>query len=470
MNNGKSPLNPLRTIAAVLPRLYPNIRVGLARGSHWREEFYIAASIPGINLAAYGIGARPLLDASNIAPNASFIKSGGFVNIYQIGVTPEWYGLGQDGFNAWENNVVMPRAANLAALDAAPGQCYISGVAGAITFYVHAGDSSDVIVNGKTYEYTHRKTGVFTRACSSAIYRGLHTRRNLYSGGSVVAGTNVSVYDCRCSDGNAHSLLIESGLIDGCLVDEAYLNTGSNSMIIINKDTCAGETVIIRDTTISNTITSGVAIQAIYGHHNVAGNFGAVLIDNCIFIGNIKLSISFGYMASLTIQNCTAITITASGPTFCRMNFAAPYTLSGNIARTMDGQIVSIEVDGIPVNLSNNTVYVGNTGTAGIYSSNIGFTITFTNNNFLPDVGVVGNRIAVWFTQAANTIIASGNLFRIGGFHYAWFCPNGIANFTSDFNNFILDNRNRWTGGVTYTGLAAWQAAVAPQEANSTES
>jgi hypothetical protein len=335
-----------------------------------------------------------------------------------------------------------------------------SGSAGAITLYVHASDSSNVTANHKVYEYTQRLMGLYYRAYSSCRISNIHTRRNLYSGGSLVGGPNTTITGCTFSDGNAHNVLIESGSLINCLVSESYIASGSNAMLVFNQNNCNGEACLVSGCTFESVNTTTLPLQAIYGHHNVAGDYGIASVDSCIFRGNIKLCISFAFMAALNVTNCDSTGITASGPTFVKPNhLGASYTISNNTGITLDGQYAGIEA-ALPITMSGNTVVVGATGSAAIFSVQAGVTLTLDNNIFSLALGAGVNRIVVWFTQAGNSISSHGNQYKLGAGHYAYFCPAGITSFVSNSNEFALNGNNRWAGGITYNGLAAWQAAT----------
>ena len=152
-NNGAGPGSALRTIAALAGKIQAGDRVGLARGSAWREQLTLPAD--GVEVMAYGNGAKPVLDCSDPIAAAAWSRTEGSANIYQCVVPVDAAGW----MSVWEEDVRFRRAESMADLDATAGRYLPSGdpsAAGEVTLYVHPSDSSSPAVNGKKYEYGRR--------------------------------------------------------------------------------------------------------------------------------------------------------------------------------------------------------------------------------------------------------------------------------------------------------------------------
>ena len=152
-NTGTSAAAPLQTLAALMGKtITAGQRVGLKRGSVWREQLTIPSA--GGSLTApivydtYGSGPRPKIIASDVIPGPWAVHAG---SIYVADVVGMW-----DAGAAWvATSTVLVKAANLAGLTAA-GQ-FFPDIAAA-KFYVWLPDSSDP--TGQTIEAQRRTYGV----------------------------------------------------------------------------------------------------------------------------------------------------------------------------------------------------------------------------------------------------------------------------------------------------------------------
>lgn len=226
-NSGASPAAAVQTIAKALSLAgaSPNVAFWLKCGGYWREMLQYGtpgAPINNVQIASYGTGAAPILDAADIVANANFTKTSGLTNTYQAAVTlPS--GSGTILGRAWENGVELQKLTTTGAVDSTPGSYTFAtnssnnGSGGADTLYIHASDSSDVITNGKTYEFTARLYGLST-AGTGCVVIGIETRRNAHQDGSLTAyGTNCVWAGCIARSGSKHNALINPGsIIDGC--------------------------------------------------------------------------------------------------------------------------------------------------------------------------------------------------------------------------------------------------------------
>jgi hypothetical protein len=219
-NSGKSKSAPLQTISALLGVMAAGETAGLARGSHWRDKLLL----PGDNsqARAYGSGAHPIFDASNVVAGGSWSKTGGQTNVYQASVTPDW-GLSVDYLNVWEDDAFLTRAANLGACDSIPGSYFPSAGSGTITLYVHPNGSTNPTSDGKTYEYSHRQTGIDCYNYSGCIVSGIETRKQLVTRGSLVLGRFCTAINCLAKWGNSHNIFLKAGARAlSCRAQEAY--------------------------------------------------------------------------------------------------------------------------------------------------------------------------------------------------------------------------------------------------------
>jgi Right handed beta helix region len=205
-HNGKSARNALRTIAAVLPKIRAGDMVLLASGSHWREEF--SAPADRVEVAAYGTGARPLLDCSEPIAAGAWTKTAGCTNVYQATVPLE---LTTEWVSAWESDIRMIRATDTGNCDATATSYWCQDNVSPTTLYVHASDGSNPANNGKTYEYSKRAYGYDSGARTGCAVTGIQTRRNLAKNGSLQMGEDGTVNHCLASEGSKHNLFVYPG-------------------------------------------------------------------------------------------------------------------------------------------------------------------------------------------------------------------------------------------------------------------
>jgi hypothetical protein len=117
-NIGGSPDQAFAIIAILQEVLKEGQSVGLARGSHWREQLTITQD--GIKVIAYGSGDKPILDCSDDLDNASFIKTSGYQNVYELNISPD-LGSSKTWMRAWEDAQSLLRASSVAECDTTPG-------------------------------------------------------------------------------------------------------------------------------------------------------------------------------------------------------------------------------------------------------------------------------------------------------------------------------------------------------------
>jgi hypothetical protein len=231
-NDGATPVTAFGTLArAAQETLTASSYVLLARGSRFLEE--LTGWPGGVHVLAYGSGARPIIDGRDIAVNASFSKTVGQTNVYQIAWS---HGFAADGgksaHRVWEAGTMMPRAASIAACDATPGSFYAAEptTSGPDTVYVHPEGSTNPATNGREYALTKRRWCVqLYTSYKQANVTGLETIGNSYADGSLVIDGYVE--DCVARDGRIHNAFILGEAVNcqalGC-------ETGINSAMYVS--------------------------------------------------------------------------------------------------------------------------------------------------------------------------------------------------------------------------------------------
>jgi hypothetical protein len=463
-NDGKTERTPLQTIAALEAKtISPGDVIALARGSHWREQLDITAA--NVTVLAYGSGARPILDGSDIALNASFSKTAGRTNVYEISITPEWNGSGKDFVNVWEDDTILTRAASVANCDANAGSCYPSDEgAGTITLYVHATDSSDVTSNGAVYEYTKRKYGLDTRDATAPILCYLHTKRNLHVDGSLRIGPSGIATCIYCDDGSAHNVLFETGaVLDRVEAREAYYNSDF-SMFVGNTNTPAGEGLTLVNCA-ATLATYSASATGYYAHYNTSGTFGAVQFIGCTAT-NLAVAFSATHGDSFTLRDC----VTTGTKTFLRDTSTSPYTVSGGsytyagaAGRVFDGQAAGTRT------ITGMTITITDPADSIIYTAQ-NVTLTLTDNTFTNNAPASADSYFVHLSNASSILTSTGNAFNTPNLSdgpYVYLFENDLAALVSDENCF--GHASQWfrKGAGNYGTVAQYQSATS-QDGNST--
>lgn len=320
-NSGLSPAQAVNTIAQLtaLDATNPLNTWNLASNSHWREQLTTPRS--NMTVQSYGTGSLPMLDASDIIPNANWTKTQGYVNIYQVTVpiaeTTEW-------MNLWRNgSYVTSIQYSLATLDAASSPSWTTvdtasgseqntlSSTGTETIYMNV--QTDPAADGALYEYAHREYGLYLTY--GGTVSNLATRANLARNGSMSIaeqGGNASVYNVDVSDGSKHNLIVFHNFagqqiqVNGCTTENSYFGT-NNSL---------------------------GRIQIVYTGQGFAGSGQSLLVESCNlttgadgFTGNDGLSGHYsgsGYIDSMTFENNTGSSGTQFG------SLAANVTWNGN--------------------------------------------------------------------------------------------------------------------------------------------
>ncbi len=353
LNDGGSTLSYIATTTATasMHPISTGQTVGLARGSVWREKFSVPAN--SVTIAAYGAGTRPLLDCSDAIAAGGWSKTAGRTNVYEVSAsidaTTEWVGL-------WENGAQLVRVADTATCDATPGSYTCNDGVNPTTLYVHASDSSNPGVSGKTYEYSRRTEGLDAILRSGTIARNIYTRRNLGRNGSLVGGPTSVFVNCLAESGNKHNVYCGPGSV---LIDveasQAYYGGSNATLFVFNANTPAGEPVTFDSCYAHNTSYLGNAV-GFYGHANVSGSFGTVTFRNCRS-NNVQTAFGVGdananalvfeggtstgcqYVCTPVVQTVVVTTFTATSTdiTFGGLATGGTLTLGSSTLKTTNG-------------------------------------------------------------------------------------------------------------------------------------
>lgn len=351
--------------------------------------------------------------------NASFSKTGGYTNIYEIADT-------QANTVLWEDDkwLAKPNTGTLATaltyLDANPGSFYTDGT----KMYVHPTGSTNPVTDGKVYDRSRDYSAVGIEAIG--LWCRNYDVRNIRSGKTCMAvaatGDGIGAYgigdanfsstgavnrlqDCYLSYCSKHAYGFVTGntnedlTIENCQ-GEQCTPYGSMTVFVSYKGSGTGNIHRYRNCTVEKSIgligsTAGVSNYAgDFYSHNLGGanNFTLFEFDNCDMAG----AVGGGAVDLVTITNCR----------FGRIGFAnveadrselSMFSAAGGHLRNSKIVVTDYDMDGTNVGELSGTVEISNvvldlSGAAGAISDRGGLwkrtaalNLSFFNNIFLGD-------------------------------------------------------------------------------------
>lgn len=449
-NTGKSISQAYKIIAA-LTSISDGDRIGLARGSTWREQLTI--TVDNVKVGAYGAGNKPIIDCRDAIPNASFTKTVGRTNVYEVSLSPDLVNPGTWN-STWEGTTRLVRATSIANCDATPGS-YIptSDILAPITMYIHATDSSDITANGKVYQYAHRQFSLESYGFTGVEVKGINTIGNLGVDGSIRMGSRSRIIDCLVEEGNKHNIYFGDGsYLQNVVTHNAYYGGASFTHFVFNENSPVGLGVTFDNCEAYNDVNP-VEGTGFYGHVNVGGNFGTVIFNNCT--GHNLFKIFSGDNATFILNNCSVTATTQQGFIFaagCNVTVnGGSFTMTTYFAGMNANQ--SLMVDGATIVITGG---YDNRITANVDNA----TIDLENCTITADTGYfIYNQTAVGFVLTMNNCVFNGNG------HYVYI--KVPFTYVGDYNQFVNGRTFEVTGGGGTLLLAGWQALTG-QDANST--
>lgn len=445
-NDGKSPATPFKTIARLLTVFSEHQAVALKRGCMWRERLVIPNSCM---VTSYGEGDRPILNALDVIPKASWSKTVGYTNVYQCLITPQWGGT-KDWLNVYENESYLTRQTSIANVDANPGSMYPSAKTGTITLYIHTKNSDNPATNDKIYEYTHRLNGLDGYNAQNCVIRDIHTKGNLNEDGSLRVGPYSSVLNCKASLGSKHNVYIRRGTtVDGLETRDAYYNLVATSHVVCNDNSPSGETVVLKNISMYMTDIQW-AMHGISCHRNVSGSYGTVYLKNITGQNMYSvISSTILHTGDITIENVTSIDTNFVIQTLPggKNVYIDGVTAVGNTSRVLDIGAAIVTAKNFDVNLvCNNSLLIFSTDAGTLNLSNSVFRgISFTG----------ANRI-FYLVNSGLKITLNNNIYG-SGFSTVYFIPTLPVSLVSNNNCFDTENSSFNLGGIPYYTVTAWK-------------
>ena len=494
-NPGTSPALAFQNITA-LPTITAGQSVALAYGSHWRQQLTINAA--NVTVAgyptAYNSTNLPILDASDIIPNASFTKTAGYTNVYNTPTTTFTEGGSIAWANMWETGgpsdsstgTFLANESSIGAVDLTACSYYIptmttSFMPTAEPIYVHSCDGTSVISNGYTYEVAQR-AGLELNGSNETILN-IEGRKNAYNDGSIVVDDSSLINNVIARDGGKHNAFAGQGsTVENSLLIDSYYALG-NLLVVFDGAGSGLPFYSLKNIYQQDQKTDSTSeISAIIGHTS-SGTMGNIYSSGDWFIAK-----NGAYLTGIDVGNAGALSVSSdyASQTYAMVqlsqnatiadsqfyqNISGPQTgtmfvgfLANNLSVTMsnvemcganyNGQIGSADYTGETLTISNSKLYalsgVGSYWSGFIYGTGANFSLTSNGNDY-------GNQ--------------SGNIY---GYHLT----GSGSTFTGDYNTYEKPSAaggntgvQSWSiAGTASSPLSNWMANVYPQDEHATSS
>ena len=441
-NSGKSSGAALRSIAAVLPRIAAGDSVGLARGSHWREQFTVPAD--QVQVIAYGAGNPPLLDCSDAIGSQSWSKTPGATAVYQCSVTHD-IAVGKTFIGCWENGTLLRWKTTVVDVDSTPGSYTLADTSGSpaspVTLYVHASNGSSPETNGTTYEYSSRNFGLTATGRTGCTIRGIHTQRNLHNDGSLILGPFNTANDCVASDGQYHNVFVSPGCkLYNVIANGAYHPTAMG-LFIWNPANANGEGLYFEGCqALLATYVSGMGGG--FGGHAVSGQLGTITFRNCV-VQNCDLGYAAALATTALIDGCTTV-----GPCSYNVNGDAAYTTSLTVTNCTFANTASRAISSVAnncvLNIGNLAATSGNNACGVFLNGLTNVTLSITDSTFAGfQLLSADSAPGLQFTFLRNNVPS-------GAYNIFWMNPAPAA-INTDYNQVYSGAWVQWgANGITW--------------------
>lgn len=484
-NSGKSASSAFKTIGK-LPALGIGQKVGLARGSSWREQLSVSSA--DVTVAAYGAGNRPILDASDLIASNSWSKTAGLTNVYNTGTinfimggdATSWVNVfetGAAGDNA--NGQFLKFVADQTTCDSTAGSYTIAGqsTAGGVpvsaSIYIHATDSSDPRSNGYTYEFSNRRAALYfsTGAVRGRII-GIEGRKACSNSGAFDLdagdGSRFFVDNCLGRLCNDH-ILFTSGdsTVQNSIFIDSYWGSNAANHIVFYENVGVGRNFYSINNVFQQDQNPGSSVPTCILSHSGSGTNGTLYSTNDWFLAKNSCT-----LIGIFVQEAAKVSVSGanSSELYQFINAYTNIDLTGChfvSAVSSNTQIIA-QADSLTFNLTNVQISTKNDAHQVGLGTHTGITVNDSGGTYYKDTPN-GSALDIFAGSAASgTTSLNFNGTTFDGaitFIFPYNFSGSGAVFTSGANVNSYKNVNRWEiNGTAYTSLAAWQAAVSPQD------
>jgi hypothetical protein len=426
--DGRTRATAFATIGKLNSVLASGDRVGLARGSYWREQLGTSASISGVTVEAYGFGPMPVLDGADVASSDGWTKTPGRTNLLQRTWTHD--DAANMYLSLWVNGTRVRWRTDLDTADATPGSWYAADTTGtgSTTVYYHPPGSGDPASDGNVVEISKRWYGL--RGGDGWTVRNVHTRRSVHNNGSFIVLNYSQVEDCLAEDGTKHNLFVAGS----CFVRRTiawkadWADRSNSTQFIANLNIGTGHFVHMEDC-ISIVEKEKVAAAVAAGDQGISGfaahTDGVNLWDKVTYV---RCSVS-GAVGAFGANDCLEFESDRcyATETYAALSSSAPVVVVNDLW-AQRGTVVELE-----------SAIRGITGTAYV--------------DGLRSVGGDGSgRGDIWLDGAGKVYVTNSVIYRAGGSGYRIGLNINHVNSDASLHRSIIVNNNK---GVRFKGSAA---------------
>lgn len=412
-NNGISINTPFKTFAKLKQQtITSGTTIYLARGSHWREEFFLETS--GLSIIAYGSGQKPIVDGSDIVPNNNFSTDATYPNTRKI----DWTLVSAIEAGAsfrigvWENDRRLKRTFSLEECNTTVGSFFSTGQLSDGSIQTTGGGQTTTTVyvnptgvfNNNIYEITKRVLCIGLG--DNGLVDGLHTTKHAINDGSIRLYYNATIKNCLATWGAKHHFYLQSGIMENCqalkVSDPDCIPFIAFTPILDSADYIFRDCIAVREST--DPIYTNDQTQGWYAHGVLGVDPGDVTIERCEV---------YNHGAAFTAASDT-LTLKNSYAENCAKAVATGSSINTLIEKNeFKNCNIGVEVyfTTSPVIIKNNKIY-GNTGYAVFIGINT--PVTIENNVFET---IRSNTYGVYLLQSTNVAMSKT---IINGFQYPW--------------------------------------------------
>ena len=474
-NSGLSRNVPKQTIAAAQALMSASRkRIGLAKGSHWREMLTI--SMADAVVGSYGgSGARPILNAKDIIVNADLAKTAARTNVYETatinfimgGVAAAWV-------NVFENGLFLRFVSDVATVDSTPGSYTVlsmttgGGVPASAKIYIHATSSENPISNGKTYEFSNRRAGLYATGARTRI-TGIEARGASSNSGAFVLDSGDAggflVDDCLARDCNDHALFCTSGsrIRNSTFINGYWGTAGPNLVVFYENVGVGGDFWSENNIYQQDKAVPGAGVMTAILSHTGSGNNGTIHSSGDWFIGKNSAQISGFFVqnaALLDIANAYASEIYQFVNVYTNVRITDTQTVSAVSSNTQ----IQVQVNDVTLTLNGLKISTKNDAHQITSGNKTGVVINCEDSIFYKDTPNASALDVFHSTVAVSPTFDRNTFGKAITFTFPYNFGGTGAVFAGDNNHY--PSINRWAfNGSTYTSLATWKAAVATADA-----
>lgn len=449
------------TVNAAAATMAAGAKIGVQRGITLRTMLNLTAN--NLTVEAYGSGAQPLFDASNVVDPATWTKTAGLTNVYQTTIALD--GGSKSLGNCWADDAFLTQVTSTALCDSTAGSAYVSDwTATSATLYVHTATGASPASDGHAYSYSSRWHGVKLTGTGCTV-RGIKTRRSAHQDGSLVTyGENCTWDTCRIEDGARHASLAGCGLVAlNCYWYRARndLEAGqSANQLVVNQATVSGKSYSTTGCTFDGGDQPNVSALSNHGADNTA-LFASITHSSCTFINQAQCGDA--HATTHTLDTCT-FTNCVQGP-YVGTNGAT--LLVKNCSGSVSTVFKNDTATGVTVTVQNNSWTPPICGT-GVYRADsagpsTGNTYNFTNETIYSTGATSGTGDVVRIADGAvnlSGLNVGPNLFGLKALHNLRLgFGGGTVTLTANDNHYPF-GRDFIINGTTYATFALYQAGT----------